>query len=88
MEPKRETLYVVEVGSADFHFEKLQDAADFFSMITKAPIKHVVSTYENGKSLSYLDQDHPIRVSMKQESITIYPSLKAAKFAANDNSKE
>lgn len=88
MEPTTKTYYIVEIGGADLYFERLEEAADFFAKVAKAPIKNIGHTYENGKSLYYTDTSGSIKISMKQETLTVYPSRKAANFASKDGDAE
>ena len=87
MEPKTQTYYLVEIGSADLYFERLEDAAEFFAKIAKAPIKNIQRTYEKGETLHFIGTE-ATDISMKQETLVVYPNKKAASFAVADKKEE
>lgn len=85
IEPNKKIVYIVEIGSADFYFDTLQQASEFFATIVKVPVINVEHDYSRGYWLS----DKKLNISMKQETILLYPNKKALDFAkSQENPKE
>jgi len=85
-DPITKTYYIVHIGNADLYFETLEQASDFFAKIARAPIKNINYSYEGGKRVEYF-QEGQIGISLQQETLTVFPSLEAAKFEVRDHNE-
>lgn len=86
IEKTTKTFFIVEIGGADLYFEKLEEASNFFGKLVGANA-HKVGRLGYGDN-SYHFQDGKHFPSMKQETIDIYPTRKAAEFAKSSNGDE
>lgn len=88
MDKQTKTFFVVEIGTADFYFEKLEQASEFFRQVVNAPIRNI-DALGYGEGRYAFDSGGKIRLSMKQETLDFYPSKEAAEFAKHkDGEKE
>lgn len=83
-EPKQQTIFVVEIGNVDLYFDNLQKASEFFAKIVEAPFMKIEREGWNG---DYFVTDKKEKVSMKTETINLYPNQEAVEFAKAKNKK-
>lgn len=86
MEKETKTYFIVEIGGADFYFEKLQDASDFFAKLVSTNAEKIDAEGYGANAFHYKNGKH--HPTMKQEVMDIYPTLKAARFAKSNLDKD
>jgi len=75
----KKTFFVVEIGSADFYFDKLHEASEFFAKIVSSTARSM-GRLGYGSDAYHFEEGKPMP-SMKQEILDVYPTRKAAEFA-------
>ena len=84
-EPKQQTIYTVEIGSVDLHFQDLQEASEFFAKIVETPFMKIE---RKGWSGDYIPSEKKTQVSMKQETVNLFPSEEAYEFAQSKKKED
>jgi hypothetical protein len=79
-EPKTQTIFTVEIGGVDIHFEDLTKAAEFFAKIVEAPLMKIKREWGGGREC-FIAVEKKTQISMKQETVDIYPSEEAYEFS-------
>ena len=82
MEKITKTYFIVEIGGADFYFEKLQDASDFFAKLVSSTGEKIAQLGYSSPRYYYKDGRHTPK--MTQETIDVYETKKAAEFAKHE----
>lgn len=85
MEPTTKVYFVVEIGGADFYFDKLPEAAAFFEKLASTNAQKMGHLGYGSSAYNYPEGKH--RLEMKQETIILYPNRKAAEFAKHNDDK-
>lgn len=83
IDKQTKSYFIVEIGGADFYFENLQQASEFFSKIVGSPAKKI-NQLGYGSNAFYYEDGKPLP-SMKQSIIEVYPNRKAAEFAKHES---
>jgi len=86
METKKITYFIVEIGGADFYFEKLQDASDFFAKLASTNAEKIGRLGYGKDSYNYRDGKH--MPTMKQDVLEVYETEKSARFAKHQQEVE
>lgn len=89
MDSEKKTYFIVEIGGADFYFEKLSEASEFFAKLASTTAEKIDRLGYGSDAYYYKGGHHT--PSMKQEEMNVYPNKKAAEFAKHnedENEKE
>jgi hypothetical protein len=83
-EPKQIIIYTVEIGGVNLSFQDLKGASEFFAKIVEAPFMKIK---REGWSEDYIPSESKMKVSMKQETINLYPNEEAYNFVKSKKNK-
>jgi hypothetical protein len=83
-EPKTQTIFTVEIGDVDIHFAELPKAAEFFAKIVEAPLMKIKREWGGGREC-FIATEKKIQISMKQQTVDIYPNEEAYEFSKRKN---
>jgi hypothetical protein len=83
MEKHTITYFIVEIGGADFYFEKLQDASDFFAKLVSSTGEKIGRLGYGDNAYYYKEGKHTPKMS--QETMDVYQTKKAAEFAKHES---
>lgn len=82
MEKQTKTYFVVEIGGANFYFEKLQEATDLFAKMVETKAIDIGRIGYGEAAYYYIDSGH--KPEMRQITFEIYQSREAAEFAKHN----